>query len=113
MADVAKVWLQLLQPWRDASDFIVTSQDLGKDAENTLINGKDTLNLKVFTVLTHTSISSLTPPFDFFGLEEDERRQKREMWQAYVREFSVFYFDIFVEYIQALILQGSYTIEDA
>jgi hypothetical protein len=35
------------------------------------------------------------------------------MWSAYVREFSVFYFDIFVEYIQALILQGSYTLEDA
>jgi hypothetical protein len=41
----------------------------------------------------------LTPPFDFFGLDEEVRAGKREMWEAYVREFSVFYFDIFVEYI--------------
>jgi len=58
----------------------VTAQDLGKDSENLLINGKESLNLKVFTVLTHTSIASLTPPLDFFGLDDDERPQKREMW---------------------------------
>lgn len=69
-----------------------------------LINEKGELNLKLFTVLTHTSISSLSAPFDFFGLEEIEKKWKREMWQAYVREFSIFYFDIFVEYVQALIL---------
>jgi hypothetical protein len=78
-----------------------------------LLNAKDTLNLKVYTVLTHTSISSLSPPFDLNGFEEEEIRNKRSMWQAYIREFSVFYLDLFVEYIQALILQGSYTIEDA
>jgi len=74
VADVAKVWLQFLQPWKEASDFIVTAQDLGNTNENFLITGKDTLNLKVFTVLTHTSIASLTPPFDFFGLEGNELR---------------------------------------
>jgi hypothetical protein len=41
----------------------------------------------------------LTPPFDLLGLDDDEIRMKREMWQAYIREFSVFYLDIFVEYI--------------
>ena len=113
VADVAKVWLQFLTPWRDSSDFLVTAQDLGKDSENLLLNSKDNLNFKVYTILTHPSIASLNPPFDLLGLDDDEIRVKREMWQAYIREFSVFYLDIFVEYIQALILQGSYTIEDA
>ena len=74
VADVAKVWLHFLQPWRVASDFIVTALDLGKDAENQLMKGKDSLNMKVLTVLTHTSIASLVPPFDFFGLEGEDRR---------------------------------------
>jgi hypothetical protein len=113
VADVAKVWLQMMQPWRETSDFLVTAQDLGKDASNLLITDKDALNLKVYTVLSHTSIASLSPPFDLFALDEDEIREKREKWQSYIREFSVFYFDLFVEFIQALILQGSYTIEDA
>ncbi len=110
---MAKVWLQMMQPWRETSDFLVTAQDLGKDASNLLITDKDALNLKVYTVLSHTSIASLSPPFDLFALDEDEIREKREKWQSYIREFSVFYFDLFVEFIQALILQGSYTIEDA
>ena len=65
--------------------------------------------------MAHTSIASLTPPFDFFDIQDDEQeqQQQRQMWKAYVREFAVFYFDTFVEYIQALILQGSYTVEDA
>ena len=64
--------------------------------------------------MAHTSIASLIPPFDFLDIQdEQEQKQERQMWKAYVQEFAVFYFDTFVEYIQALILQGSYTVEDA
>jgi len=68
----------------------------------------------MLTVLSHTSISSLTPPFDFLKVEDlEERDSERALYQAYAREMSILYFDLFVEYIQALIRQGTYSVDDA
>jgi hypothetical protein len=79
-------------------------------------NNKDALrlNVNVFNILTHTSIGALGYPMDFFAIENPaERDRERELWAAYVREMSEFYFDLFVDYIQALIHQGTYTVDDA
>jgi len=46
-------------------------------------------------------------------IEGEDRQRERELWTSYVREMSIFYVDLFVEYVQALIHQGIYTIEDA
>lgn len=72
---------------------------------SSLFDEKGNLNIDVFTVLTHTSISSQTSPFDFFSdiVSDEERAKERELWGCYFREMSIFYFDIFVEYVQALI----------
>lgn len=69
-----------------------------------LFDNKGNLNVNLFTILTHTSISSQTPPFDFFAIEDQvERDREREQWTAYVREMSLFYFDLFVDYVQGLL----------
>lgn len=86
---------------------------------NSLLNAKgDELNIELFTVLTHTSIASLSAPYDFMtvnvdvGETREQKEREVEMWSLYVREFSVFYFDLFVEYVQALIQQGVYSLDD-
>lgn len=35
-----------------------------------------------------------------------------QLWEQYVSEMSVFYFDLFVDYLVAVIKQGTYTVED-
>ena len=68
----------------------------------------------MFSVLTNTSIASMKTDFTFLMLEKyEERETERQKWTNYVKEMSVFYFDIFVDYIQALLQQGIYTPEDA
>lgn len=82
-----------------------------------LFKGEDSqrhLDINLYSLLTHTSIATLIEPFEINDIEGEERKQReRELWTSYVREMSIFYFDIFVEYVQALIQQGIYTIEDA
>ena len=114
VSDVAKLWLQIIQPWRSDNDFVTSLQELGE--RRNLFCGYNTqqnLDLGLFNILTHTSIPTLTRPFDFFSNIEGEREKERQLWTGYVREMSVFYFDIFVDYIQALIQQGIYTLDDA
>ena len=52
----------------------------------------------MFTLLSHISIT-YSPRFDFFELKQPERDIERDRWSQYVREFSGFYFDLFVDYI--------------
>jgi hypothetical protein len=34
--------------------------------------------------------------------EDSERETQRKMWEQYVREMGIFYFDLLVEYLEAL-----------
>lgn len=113
VSDVAKLWLQVLQPWRQEQDFLRNVVEL--DQTTTLVDEKGNIDTNLFTILTHTSISSLSVPFNFqTDIDgENARERERELWSAYVREMSIFYFDLFVDYIQALIQQGIYSIDDA
>ncbi len=86
---------------------------MNNEVDTRLIDDKGGLNINLFTVLTHTSIASSIPPFDFFDVDDAvQREREREMWQAYAREFAMFYLDIFVDYVQAVITQGTYQTED-
>jgi hypothetical protein len=99
VSDIAKLWLQVMQPWRQNSDFLAMVQQL--DQTTNLFDEKGNMNIDAFTYLTHTSISSMTTPFDFFSnfVNEEERQKERELWIGYVKEMSIFYFDLFVEYV--------------
>lgn len=99
VSDIAKLWLQVMQPWRQNSDFLAMVQQL--DQTTNLFDEKGNMNIDAFTYLTHTSISSMTTPFDFFSnfANEEERQKERELWIGYVKEMSIFYFDLFVEYV--------------
>ena len=41
-----------------------------------------------------------------------ERDNFRKMWEQYVFEFQIFYFDLLVDYLTGVIKQGVYSIED-
>lgn len=87
---------------------------LDRDPKTNMFDEKGKLNMNVFSILAHTSISSMAFPVDFIAIENPEEREKeRELWTAYVREMSIFYFDLIVDYIQGLIQQGTFTVDDA
>ncbi len=99
VCDVAKVWLQILQPWRESSDFINCVQNLDLNPKDiALFDEKGKLNTNILCVLTSTSISYSSLSSNIFKLDFE-----REKWCQYVREFAGFYFDIFVDYVQGVI----------
>ena len=64
-------------------------------------------------MLSHISISSLTRKESILDLNKKEDRDfYRVIWEQYVSEMSVFYYDILVDYLNAIIRQGNYTVED-
>lgn len=115
VSDVAMLWLQILRPWYQSQDFVyMATAQYERDPKSALFDAKGNLNIDVYSILSHNSISSLSIPKDFFAIENlEEREKERDQWIAYVREMSIFYFDIFVDYVQSLISQGSYTVDDA
>jgi hypothetical protein len=75
-----------------------------RDPKSTLFDAKGNLNIDVYSILSHNSIASLSIPKDFLAIENlEEREKERDQWISYVREMSVFYFDLFVDYVQSLI----------
>lgn len=104
-----------MRPWYTNQDFIyLATVQTDRDPKSGLFDSKGNLNIDVYRILSHNSISSLTIPRDFVQIENpEERERERDLWIGYVKEMSIFYFDLFVEYLQSLISQGSYTVDDA
>ncbi|CDW89381.1 UNKNOWN [Stylonychia lemnae] len=116
VADVAKLWLQMLRPWDSENQFIQVCLSLNRPDDDNfleLVDEKGRIDLEVFNILSHTSIPSLTKKFDIRELKTVvEREEFRALWENYITEFQVFYFDLFVDYLVAIIKQGVYTVED-
>eukprot|EP00347_Sterkiella_histriomuscorum_P018994 403343375 len=119
VSDVAKVWLQLLQPWNNFNSFIDAClrlnnpSDESQDQQCLLFDKKKALNFELFGLLSHTSITSLNEISKAWFIEDlGERASYRNLYEQYVSEMSVFYFDILVDYLGAIIKQGLYTVED-
>ena len=100
--------MQMLHPWRNSSDFIDLVTQINSRPEANLFDSDGNLNLESFTILTHTSISSISSSTDFLQMLEEakdtnEKIRKQayhiDTWTPYAREMSIFYFDLFVEYV--------------
>lgn len=78
-----------------------------------LFHKGDKLNVDMFNLLTHTTISSQRDYIDFIrDCDESEREINRHIWEQYLYEMSIFYFDLFTEYLVALSKCGNFSVDD-